>query len=128
MLILSVLFIAVAADGGATGAESVTGPKVDSITLDPDVSATEALPDDQVDGTEFNPNINQIGRTLFTRYVFAFEVTALLLTIAVVGAVLLARRPKGELQPIPEAPTASTEPDAGAAESMEAESMEAGDA
>ena len=127
VLILSVLFIAVAADGGATGAESVTGAKVDSIT-ETQVSATEDLSDDQVDGTEANPNINQIGEHLFTRYVFAFEITALLLTVAVVGAVLLARRPKGELQPIPEAPTASTEPDAGAAESMEAESMEAGDA
>ncbi len=47
------------------------------------------------------PNINQIGRVLFTDYVFAFEITAALLTIAVVGAVLLARRPK-DLQPIPE--------------------------
>ena len=35
---------------------------------------------------------------------FAFEVTALLLTIAVVGAVLLARRPKGDLAPLPEVP------------------------
>src|SRR5262245_38216026 len=34
-------------------------------------------------------NINQIGRTLFTDFAFAFEITAGLLTIAVVGAVLL---------------------------------------
>ena len=47
------------------------------------------------------PNINQIGRVLFTDYAFAFEITAALLTIAVVGAVVLARRPK-DLQPIPE--------------------------
>lgn len=39
------------------------------------------------------PNIDQIGRLLFTDYVFAFELTAALLTIAVVGAVVLARRP-----------------------------------
>jgi NADH-quinone oxidoreductase subunit J len=37
-------------------------------------------------------NINQIGRTLFTDFAFAFEITAGLLTIAVVGAVLLARK------------------------------------
>lgn len=48
-----------------------------------------------------SPNINQIGRVLFTDYAFAFEITAALLTIAVVGAVVLARRPK-DLQPIPE--------------------------
>jgi NADH-quinone oxidoreductase subunit J len=48
-----------------------------------------------------SPNINQIGRVLFTDFVFAFEITAALLTIAVVGAVVLARRPK-DLQPIPE--------------------------
>lgn len=48
-----------------------------------------------------SPNINQIGRVLFTDFVFAFEITAALLTIAVVGAVVLARRPK-DVQPIPE--------------------------
>ena len=39
------------------------------------------------------PNITQIAKLLFTDYVFAFEATAILLTIAVVGTVLLARRP-----------------------------------
>jgi NADH-quinone oxidoreductase subunit J len=48
-----------------------------------------------------SPNINQIGRVLFTDFVFAFEITAALLTIAVVGAVVMARRPK-DFQPIPE--------------------------
>jgi NADH-quinone oxidoreductase subunit J len=46
-------------------------------------------------------NIRQVGSELFSDYVFAFEVTAILLTIAVVGAVLMARRP-GEVQPLPE--------------------------
>jgi NADH-quinone oxidoreductase subunit J len=40
------------------------------------------------------PNITQMGRLIFTDWVFAFEATAILLTIAVVGAVVLARRPK----------------------------------
>lgn len=46
-------------------------------------------------------NISQLGIQLFTNWVFALEVTAGLLTIAVVGAVLLARRPS-DVQPIPE--------------------------
>jgi NADH-quinone oxidoreductase subunit J len=56
-------------------------------------------------GTPIDPddeNIRQLGRSLFTEHVLAVEVTAILLTIAVVGAVLLARRPRGELQPVPE--------------------------
>jgi len=46
-------------------------------------------------------NIAQIGRELFTTYVFPLEMTAALLTIAVVGAVVLSMRPK-DLEPIPE--------------------------
>ena len=41
-------------------------------------------------------DLNAIGKALFTEYVFAFEITSLLLTIAVVGAVVLSRRPKGD--------------------------------
>lgn len=40
-------------------------------------------------------DIAQIGRLLFTDYLFAFEITSLLLVIAVVGAVLLARTKAG---------------------------------
>jgi NADH-quinone oxidoreductase subunit J len=39
-------------------------------------------------------NIVAIGKALFTDYVFAFELTGALLVIAVIGAVVLARRPK----------------------------------
>ena len=39
-------------------------------------------------------NVNKIGRVLFTDYLFAFEATSALLVIAVVGAVVLARKPK----------------------------------
>jgi NADH-quinone oxidoreductase subunit J len=38
-------------------------------------------------------NIASLGRALVTDYVFAFELTSVLLVIAVVGAVVLARRP-----------------------------------
>jgi hypothetical protein len=37
--------------------------------------------------------VAQLGKRLFTTYLFAFEATAALLVIAVVGAVVLARRP-----------------------------------
>jgi NADH-quinone oxidoreductase subunit J len=39
-------------------------------------------------------NVETISRSLFTRYLFAFEITSVLLVIAVVGAVMLARRPR----------------------------------
>jgi len=41
-------------------------------------------------------DLNNIGEALFTKYVFAFEITSLLLTIAVVGAVILSRKPSGD--------------------------------
>lgn len=70
--------IIIGKDAIVTGSRSVTG------ALSPTVS-----------------NITQIGTELFTNYVFALEVTAALLTIAVVGAVVLSRRPR-DLEPIPE--------------------------
>jgi NADH-quinone oxidoreductase subunit J len=44
-------------------------------------------------------NVEQLGRSVFTRYLFPFEITSVLLVIAVVGAVLLARKPKAALEP-----------------------------
>ena len=41
---------------------------------------------------DVSPDIVSIGRSLFTTHVFALEATALLLTIAVVGAVVLVRK------------------------------------
>jgi NADH-quinone oxidoreductase subunit J len=38
-------------------------------------------------------NVEKLASSVFTRYLFAFEVTSILLVIAVVGAVVLARRP-----------------------------------
>jgi NADH-quinone oxidoreductase subunit J len=40
------------------------------------------------------PNIDQLGESLFTTYLFAFEVTSVLLVIAVVGAVVMSRKVK----------------------------------
>lgn len=72
------------------GADAVTGAR----------SVTEAISTDTA-------NVVQLGRELFTTYVFPLEITAGLLTIAVVGAVALSRRPK-DVQPIPE-PESMTE-------------------
>lgn len=41
---------------------------------------------------ESRPDITQLGEALFTDYIYAFQITAVLLTVAVVGAVILARR------------------------------------
>jgi len=51
-------------------------------------------------------NTRRLGEALFTDHVFAVELTALLLTVAVVGAVVLARRVRGPLQPLPVATVA----------------------
>lgn len=50
-------------------------------------------------------NVNRLAETIFTDYVFAFEITGLLLTVAVVGAVVMARRIPGDLQPLPDIPS-----------------------
>ena len=39
------------------------------------------------------PNVNLLAKALFTRYLLPFEATSVLLVIAVIGAVVLARRP-----------------------------------
>ncbi len=57
-------------------------------------------------------NIAQLGRLLFTDFVFAFEATAILLTIAVVGAVLLTRRPEPAPEPEPAATSSPRSPEA----------------
>ena len=60
-----------------TGARQVVGPIEGHITSSTSPSGETA----------------QLGKQLFTTYLFAFEATAALLVIAVVGAVVLARRP-----------------------------------
>jgi NADH-quinone oxidoreductase subunit J len=60
-----------------TGAHQVVGPIQGHIT---DAASPSGEP-------------AQLGKQLFTTYLFAFEATAALLVIAVVGAVVLARRP-----------------------------------
>jgi NADH-quinone oxidoreductase subunit J len=61
-----------------TGAHHVVGP------IEGPISKSSGAPSGEV---------AQLGKQLFTTYLFAFEATAALLVIAVVGAVVLARRP-----------------------------------
>ncbi|CAB4885538.1 unannotated protein [freshwater metagenome] len=49
---------------------------------------------DTADGGVHDSNIRQLANDLFSNHVFAFEITSVLLVIAVVGTVLLARRPR----------------------------------
>lgn len=57
---------------------------------------------------ELLPNVNQLAETIFTEQVFALEITGILLTVAVVGAVVMARRIAGALQPLPDIPYRQT--------------------
>ena len=47
--------------------------------------------------------MRNLAEALFTDYIWAFEITAVLLVIAVVGGVVLARR-SGQRRPDPERP------------------------
>jgi NADH-quinone oxidoreductase subunit J len=85
-------------NGSPTGQESVTGV---------------------LDQTK---DLNNIGEALFTKYVFAFEITSLLLTIAVVGAVILSRKPKGDPIDLDEFPPIESEGDGSEPELEEVES------
>ena len=64
------------------------------------------------------PNVNLLGKSLYTTYLFPFEATSALLIIAVVGAVVLARRPPStpdapEIEPaVPMADAPGAEADA----------------
>ena len=42
-----------------------------------------------------DPNVDRLAKALFTRYLLPFEATSVLLVIAVIGAVVLARKPLG---------------------------------
>jgi len=70
------------------------------------------------------PNVAQVGRSIFTTWIFPFEVTAGLLTIAVIGAVVMARRPESyEPLPEPEPMTDRLDGDDAEADGAEAEEV-----
>jgi NADH-quinone oxidoreductase subunit J len=86
LCILALPLMALASTHGeATGARpAVAGTTSAGVT-------TDAAPN-RIVGT--SPDIDQLGRSLFTDYLFAFEATSALLVIAVVGAVVLSRKVK----------------------------------
>lgn len=117
ILALGVMFVAIAADDGVTGEPAATAPINDSLTGEPILTESgEPAPEGEAtSGVEVDSNIRQLGRVVFTDYVVAFEITAVLLTIAVVAAIAINRRPKGELEPLPELATdTGAEPGEGA--------------
>jgi NADH-quinone oxidoreductase subunit J len=44
------------------------------------------------------PNIVAIGQLLYSRYLFAFELAGLILLVAMVGAIVLTHRKRGDLR------------------------------
>ncbi len=62
-----------------------------AFTPTPQVSS--AVADAATNSPAHDTNIRELARDLFSNHVFAFELTSVLLVIAVVGTVLLARRP-----------------------------------
>lgn len=77
LLVLGGLFLS--GPGGDAGSVALTGQTGAMVPIE--------------DGTE---DVVQLARDLFTRNILAFEATALLLTIATVGAVVLVRNQGGE--------------------------------
>jgi NADH-quinone oxidoreductase subunit J len=53
-----------------------------------------------IEGGGFGGNVERVARVLFTDFLWAFEITAVLLVIAVVGAVVLARRSGQKAEPL----------------------------
>jgi NADH-quinone oxidoreductase subunit J len=56
------------------------------------LSRTPGLDAGVADGRPAVSSVAELGRVLFTDYMFAFEVTSILIVIAMVGAVVLARK------------------------------------
>jgi len=74
--------------GPYTSAASVCGPEAAAAAGDE--VACEGLA--AAYGEEDAAGVSFLGRAMFTRYTYAFELSALLLTVATIGAVILARR------------------------------------
>jgi len=70
--------------------------------------------------TKAETNVAQLGHSIFTTWIFPFEVTAGLLTIAVIGAVVMARRPDS-YEPLPEPEPMTDEASTDERELVEAE-------
>jgi NADH-quinone oxidoreductase subunit J len=84
-----------------------TGLAILGLSLVALLSAGQRATGDKADLAPLNqpgPDINHLAEVLFTRYVYAFEITAVLLTVAVVGAVVLSKRTNEPLIDLDEFP------------------------
>jgi NADH-quinone oxidoreductase subunit J len=99
---VTAIVLAVALTGLVLAGLFVSGPGDErgNVALTGQQSVTEPLDPETAD-------IVQLGRDLFTRNILAFEVTAILLTIAVIGAVVLVRNRGAEDLVVDEPGTAS---------------------
>jgi NADH-quinone oxidoreductase subunit J len=99
MLFLFVLML-VGVDASDSVIETIRGQRIAAILIGLGFGATLVLGVAQVsfgtviglDGANDGGNVPAIAKILFTRYVFAFEVTSALLITAAVGAMVLAHR------------------------------------
>lgn len=90
----------------------VVGASIVGIVLAVLLAATDAITGARAANEPLDPataNVRQLGRSLFTDHVVAFELTAVLLTIAVVGAIVFARRGSASAEPMDQAVTAGRE-------------------
>ena len=62
-----------------------------------------------IKGGQFGSNIERVARVLFTTFLWPFQITAVLLVIAVVGSVVLARRSGERPEPTTAEPAAADE-------------------
>jgi NADH-quinone oxidoreductase subunit J len=95
---------------GQRPAAVLTGIAILGLSLTALLSSAARITGEQSVMASLDPgdDIGLLGRTLFTDYIFAVEITAVLLTVAVVGAVVLARRAAApiDLDEFPEGSTA----------------------
>jgi NADH-quinone oxidoreductase subunit J len=99
MLFLFVLML-VGVDASDSVIETIRGHRVASILIGPAFGATLVLGVAQVsfgtalglDSANDGGNVPAVAKVIFTRYVFAFEVTSALLITAALGAMVLAHR------------------------------------
>jgi len=68
-------------------------------------------------------NVEKLARSIFTRYLLPFEATSVLLVVAVVGAVVLARRPDKTDAAEVEEPASETPPEAAGDRASEPEEV-----
>jgi NADH-quinone oxidoreductase subunit J len=99
-------------------------PVIAVLSADGEATGARPLPDAPNALDSGVADVNQLGESLYTTYLFAFEATSVLLVIAVVGAVVLSRRVRrAELVDDPLVSAAAAEPAEQAA--LDAEQVDA---